>query len=108
MTARDRIIIGVVVFAAALAAYWFLVLAPAREEAGRLAGQIAEQEKRRDSAQAAMAQGRSAQVRYAGDYATVARLGKAVPVDDDVPSLIYEIESAADRSRVDFLSLIHI
>ena len=35
----------------------------------------------------------------------VARLGKAVPADDDVRSLMVQINSAADRSGVDFRTI---
>ena len=36
------------------------------------------------------------------NYATVARLGKAVPADDDVRSLLVQLDAAAERSGVDF------
>ena len=44
----------------------------------------------------------AARDRYDRDYATVARLGKAVPVQDDVPSLVYQLETTAHDSHVDF------
>ena len=43
-----------------------------------------------------------ARATYARDYATVARLGKAVPVSADVPSLVFQLESAARKAKVDF------
>ena len=39
---------------------------------------------------------------YKTNYATLARLGKAVPADDDVRSLIVQLEATAERSGVDF------
>jgi hypothetical protein len=44
----------------------------------------------------------SAKASYKTNYATLARLGKAVPADDDVRSLLVQLEAAADRTGVDF------
>ena len=40
-----------------------------------------------------------AQAHYKANYATVARLGKAVPADDDVRSLLVQLDAAAKRTR---------
>jgi hypothetical protein len=105
MTGRDRLMILVVAIAVIVAGGWFLVLSPQRDEANGLAGQIASQRKDRDSALADLASGLAAKRSYAHDYATVARLGTAVPDDDNVASLLYQIQSAANASHVDFRSL---
>lgn len=105
MTQRDRIVVGVIAAVALLAGYWFLLLAPKREEAAKLNAQVIEQEQRRDDAQSRIVAGEAARRAYADNYATIARLGKAVPLDDQVPSLVYQIESAADRASIDFRSL---
>ncbi|HYV15424.1 MAG TPA: hypothetical protein VE972_05350 [Conexibacter sp.] len=105
MTGRDRLMIIVVLIAVVVAGGWFLVLAPQRDEASGLAGQIASQRKDRDSALADLASGLAAKRSYAHDYATVARLGTAVPDDDNVASLLYQVQSAANASHVDFRSL---
>lgn len=105
MTRRDRIVVGVIALAAVLAGFWFLVLAPRREEAGRLSDQIAEQQERLTAAQARAQAAETAKARYEADYAAVAKLGQAVPADDDVPSLVYQLDTAADRTRIDFRSL---
>lgn len=59
----------------------------------------------RDTAVASVASARAARDAYAGQYATVARLGKAVPEDEDVPSLVYQLEAVARRSKLDFQSV---
>ena len=105
MTARDRIVLVVILVAAGLAGFWFAVLAPKREQVKTLDADIATQQQRLEQAQATQAQAQAAKKRYDGDYATVARLGKAVPVDDNVPSLVYQLESAAQGAKVDFRSL---
>lgn len=102
MTQRDRIMIAVLGVAAVLAGYWFTALKPKREELKQVQAQVAEQQKRLDDATARVRAGEEARRGFADDYATVARLGKAVPVDDQVPSLVYQLQSASAKTRVDF------
>lgn len=105
MTARDRTVLTVVAALVLVAAAWFFLLAPVRKDAKALDGQIATAQGRLTAAQAVVTQGKAAKMAYRADYAAVSRLGKAVPADDDVPSLVVQLESAADRSRVDFRSI---
>ncbi len=105
MTQRDRILLGVVATVVALAGYWFLLLAPKREEAAKLDTQVTQQAQRRDEAQGRINAGEAARKGYAENYATIARLGKAVPMDDQVPSLLYQLDAIADRTDVNFSSL---
>jgi hypothetical protein len=105
MTTRDRTMVLVLALAAFVVAGWFLVLAPMRDEAGSLSSQIETQTQARDTALADVAAGTQARRRYAHDYATVARLGAAVPEDDNVASLIVQVQHAAGATDVDFRSL---
>jgi Tfp pilus assembly protein PilO len=105
MTARDRIIIVVVLVAAALGAFWFVGLAPKRKEAADLQGKIAVATKRLNDAQQKAGQARQAKAHYARDYAEVATLGKAVPKSDALPSLIYQLQTAAHGARINFNAL---
>lgn len=105
MTARDRIIIVVVLVAAALGGFWFVALAPKRSEAADLKAQIQVASQKLADAQQQAAQARQAKARYDTDYAQVAKLGKAVPKDDALPSLLYQLQSAAHAARIDFTSL---
>jgi hypothetical protein len=105
MTTRDRLVIVGVLLMAALAGFWFLGLAPKRKEAGDLQGQIATQTQQLTTAQAQAATARQAKARYNDDYAAVAKLGKAVPKSDALPSLVYQLQSVAHSARIDFTSL---
>lgn len=105
MTARDRTVLMVVAIVAALGAFWFLALSPKRDEAAALGAQIATAQQQLRTAQEGARTAEAAKARYATDYATVARLGKAVPADDDVPSLLYQLETAAGEAGVDFRSI---
>ncbi|HEV7884900.1 MAG TPA: hypothetical protein VGO81_15110 [Solirubrobacteraceae bacterium] len=104
MRTRDRLALSVVIVAAAVAAAWFLAIAPKRREAADLGAQVGQAQARRDAA----AGGASADViraTYRKDYATIARLGKAVPPRADVASLVFQLEAAARAAKVDFRSV---
>jgi len=105
MTTRDRLVIVGVLLMAALAGFWFLGLAPKRKEAADLQAQIATQTQQLTTAQARAAEARQAKARYNDDYAAVAKLGKAVPKSDALPSLVYQLQSVAHSARIDFTSL---
>ena len=102
MTESGKIMLSVVGLIAAVAAVWVLLLAPKREDAAVLQTRVVAAEQQRDAALSRAAEAERARATYDRDYATVARIGKAVPVNADVPSLVYQLESAARRAKVDF------
>ncbi|MCW2983302.1 MAG: hypothetical protein JWR63_872 [Conexibacter sp.] len=105
MTARDRTVLIVVGILAVLGGFWFLAISPKRKQANDVATQIGAAQARLDTAQASASSAEAAKAKYADDYATVARLGKAVPVDDEMPSLVYQLEQTAKANKVDFRSI---
>lgn len=104
MTRRDRNVLLVLVTAALIVGFWFVVLAPTRKESSDLEKKIATQEQRLTTAQAKVAVAEEAKRGYSADYAAVARLGQAVPADDDVASLVYQVDKAAGK-RINFSSI---
>ncbi len=105
MSTRDRTILGVVCLIAAVLGPWLLVVSPKRAQATKLQTQINGVQSQLSSVQAQLAQGEQARARFAASYTTLVKLGEAVPTDDNTPSLIYQLSSAAQKSRVDFQSL---
>lgn len=105
MKPRDRLVLTIVGLAAIIGALWFVAVAPKRDAAKAVAAEVTAAEKRRDAAKQQAAVAEQAKTTYDGDYATVARLGKAVPAKADVPSLVYQLESAARAAKVDFRSI---
>jgi hypothetical protein len=105
VTTRDRILLAVAGSLAVLAAFWFLALGPKRTEATKLEAEVAVQQARLQTAQAAAATAGQAKRNYRADYATVAGLGKAVPADDDMPSLLVQLDAAANGAKVNFSSI---
>ena len=102
MTRTNKILAAVVAVGLAVGAFYFLALAPQREEIAKLDTEVAAKEVELAQAQQALVGYEQARKTYKSNYTTLARLGKAVPVDDDVQSLMVQLESAAERSGVDF------
>ncbi len=105
MTARDRTVIMVVLALGAIVAGWLLVVSPKRSQASTLGTQISSEQSQLTTAEGQVASGMSARRAFAGQYAQLAKLGEAVPPDDDVPSLIYQVQSAASAAHVSFRGL---
>jgi type II secretory pathway pseudopilin PulG len=102
VTARDRIVVVIVAVVALMAGSWLLVIQPKRDQASKLADQINSTQSTLDAARSQVAAGLAAKRSFGRDYTSIAQLGEAVPSDDNVPSLIYQLQSAATAAGVDF------
>jgi type II secretory pathway pseudopilin PulG len=105
MTARDRTVIVVVLCLAAIVGSWLMLVQPKRSQASRLGDQVKAAQAKLDSARSELAADQAARSSFASSYATLVKLGAAVPADDNVPSLIYQLQAAANASQVDFRDL---
>ncbi len=105
MTARDRIVIVSVAALAVLAAVWLLALAPAREKSSKLAKEVSAAQAQLATAESQVASASAAQAQYQTSYASIVRLGKAVPADQEVPSLIFQLAQASNQKNVEFASI---
>ena len=105
LTDRDKKIARVLIPLLVLVAYWFLLLAPKREEASKAADALAKQEERRDAARARADALASSKTSFASDYAELVRLGKAIPSSVDMPSLIVQLDSAARGTGIRFAKI---
>ena len=99
---RDRKIAMAVIPIVVLVAYWFLLLAPKREAAATAAQELTKQTERRDSARTAANAARAAKTDFAADYSEIVRLGKAIPAGVDMPSLIVQLDRAAEGTSIRF------
>jgi type II secretory pathway pseudopilin PulG len=102
---RDRIVIGVVAGLALVVGSWLLVIQPKRDQASKLSSQVNAEQTQLDTVRTKVAAGQAAKNAYASSYTTLVKLGEAVPADDNVPSLIYQIQGAAQAAKVDFRDL---
>ncbi len=105
MSNRDRMVVMVIAALGVLAAVWLLAVAPKRDQAAELASQVSSAQAQLTSAEGQVASASSAQAQYKTDYASIVRLGKAVPASEEVPSLIYQLEVASNRRNVEFASI---
>jgi hypothetical protein len=105
VSAQGRLLYVGAGLVALVAAFWFLVLAPKRAEVAKVDGQIAQAQSRRAAAVAEAATAGQARAAYQRDYGNLARLGKAAPADDDVASLVVQLESLAKANKIDFRSV---
>ncbi len=88
-----------------LGAAWLLVVSPERKKAAKLSTQVSAASAQLATAQGQVANARTAQTQYATAYASIVRLGKAVPPTQEVPSLIYQIAQATNDRNVEFSSI---
>jgi hypothetical protein len=106
MTQRDRIVAMVVAVVAVIAAGWIMVVSPERKKASKLGSEVASAQAALTSAEGQLANARNAQTQYASAYSSIVGLGKAVPADQEVPSLIYQLERASNSKKVEFSSIV--
>ena len=102
---RDKKLVFLLLPVALIAAYWFLLLAPKREEAASAQTQAAKQEQRAEAARAQVAQAGQAETDFASDFGEIVRLGKAVPAGVDMPSLLVQLEEAAEGTSIRFTKI---
>jgi hypothetical protein len=101
ITARDRKIMFAIVPLLIVAGYWFMVLAPKRAESQKVTAELTKAQTARDAAEQQVAQLDAAKASFATDYATVIRLGKAVPTSLDMPSLLVQLDRAARGTGIE-------
>jgi hypothetical protein len=106
MTGRDRMVAMAVGVLAVLAAMWLLVVSPERQKASKLGGEVTSAQSQLSAAENQLASAHAAQVQYSKAYTTVVRLGKAVPAEEEVPSLIYQLNHATHQRDVGFESIV--
>jgi Tfp pilus assembly protein PilO len=102
LTDRDRKILIAIVPIMVLVAYWFLLLAPKREEASTASTELTAQQERLDAAKAAAASAKSAKDDFSADYTQIVRLGKAIPAQVDMPSVLVQLDAAAAGTGIHF------
>jgi Tfp pilus assembly protein PilO len=105
ITDRDRKILLALIPLVAIIGYWFLVLAPKRQEASKVKEQLSQAEQVRDTAQQKASQLSGAKRSFAADYATVIRLGKSIPASVDMPSLLVQLDRAARGTGIKFMDV---
>jgi hypothetical protein len=102
LSARDKKILVFLAPLLLIAAYWFLLLAPKREEVTTASENLTVQEDRLEAARSAAGAADNAKNDFKASYATIVRLGKAIPPTVDMPSLLVQLEAAAEGTGIRF------
>ena len=102
MTRTNQILLAVTAVIAASAAFYYFALAPKRAEIAKLDNDIATKQAEIEQARELVTSYEQARSSYKANYSRLVRLGKATPGDDDVQSLLVQLESAAGTTGVDF------
>jgi len=107
ITDRDRKIVFLLVPIALIAAYWFLVLAPKRQEESKIKDQLGQAQTARATAQRAASQLGGAKRNFETDYAhghlpsSASRFRAAV----DMPSLLVQLDRASQGTGIQFVDV---
>jgi hypothetical protein len=99
---RDKKIAVFLVPLVLIAAYWFLLLSPKREEASTASAKLTQEQDRVEAARSAASSAGNAEDGFEASYATIVRLGKAIPSTVDMPSLLVQLEAAAEGTGIRF------
>ena len=102
MKSTDRTILIIIGLVGLIAAFWFLLLAPKREEASQLEDDVAAMQAEVAEAEEAAVTGEAAKKGFSKNYRELVSLGKAVPKDADTSSLLVELQVLANRAKIDF------
>jgi hypothetical protein len=105
MSSNDRTILLVVPLVAALVAFWFLLVAPKRDEAKKLDDQVVQLQTSVSTQEAAIESGKKARKNFPRDYHRLVVLGKAVPADDETASFLVQIQRIANDTGIQFRAI---
>lgn len=98
MTSTNRVIAAVLVVVVLGAAFWMMLLSPKRDEAKELGAQVEQLEASLAQHEAEVAEAEAARDEFPAEYQRLVVLGKAVPGDDDVASLLIQMNRISDAA----------
>jgi len=104
-SASTRLIVGMLAIAVLAIAFWVLLLSPKREEASKLGTEIDAVETSLAQHQSEVVEGERAREEFPIAYQRLVVLGKAVPANDDVASLLVQVNRLSERAGSSFRDL---
>lgn len=102
MKGSERAIIFGVAVAALAIGFYLLALGPKRDKASELGNQISDLHASISTAEQQASYGEQARKAFPRFYGRMVVLGKAVPAESDTASMLVQLNSIADRSKMDF------
>jgi Tfp pilus assembly protein PilO len=106
MKSSDRAILAGLVVAGLIAAFWFVLLSPKREEASKLEDDVAALQQSVNEQEQLVAAAEQAREDFNANYRRLVVLGKAVPEDEDTSSLFVQLGKLAADSGVEFDTIV--
>jgi hypothetical protein len=100
----DRTILLVIPLIGLAIAFYMLVLAPKRNEAGELQKQVDSLNAQISSAEAEISTAETARDAFGDNYADIVKLGTAVPEDEDQSTLIHDLDRMGTENSLSFQS----
>jgi hypothetical protein len=105
MTTRDRIVGAAVVGIVVVGGVWMEVVSPERAKVATANSKVEAAHSQLQTAQSELSKAKYAQARYADAYSSIVRLGRAVPADQEIPGLLYELDQASNDKHVEFAAI---
>jgi Tfp pilus assembly protein PilO len=105
LSSSNRAIVAMLAVAALAVALWMLLLSPKREEASKLEAQANALQSSLALHQAEVAEAEEAREQFPAEYRRLVVLGKAVPGDDDVASLLVQLNGVSGKAGGTFRDL---
>lgn len=99
---RDKKILMIIIPLVVVLGYWFVLFAPERKAAADAGKTLQAEQARLSEAQSRASTVQAAKASFADDYAAVVALGKAIPTSVDMPSLLVQLEQAAQGTGIEF------
>lgn len=105
MRSNERMIIVGVALVALAVGFYLMVLGPKRDKAGELKDQINQLNGSITAAEQQVSYGEQARKDFPKYYGRMVVLGKAVPAESDTASLLVQLNSLSDQSKVDLRAI---
>jgi Tfp pilus assembly protein PilO len=102
---RNLLVGAMLIVAATATAFWILALSPKRDEATKLEAQVTQLEGSLAQHQSEIATAEEARSEFPVDYHRLVVLGKAVPPNDETPSLLVQVTRISKSAGVRFQAL---
>jgi Tfp pilus assembly protein PilO len=102
LSSSNRMVAAMLLVVAIAAAFWMMLLSPKRDEAKKLDVEVKRLEASLAQHQSEVAEAEAARDEFPTQYQRLVVLGKAVPKDDDIASLLVQLNRISDRAEGNF------
>jgi len=105
MNSTNKAVAAVLTLAVLAGAFWMMVLSPKREETRKLGKEVDRLEASLAQHEAEIAEAEAARADFPQEYQRLVVVGKAVPGDDDVASLLVQLTRIGERAGGSFRNI---